>query len=129
MAKRKPSRKTLVKKLDKLVGDFVKLRDDYRCVQCGSTDKPSWGHLFSRRSYSTRWDLENSYCQCWPCNFKHSKDNYDYYWWFQNRFGTEKFNQLRVRYKSSRKLTNVDLQELYEKMLEEYKELEKSKTY
>jgi len=127
LARKKPvQRKTLVKKLDKIVGDYIKLRDSYRCVQCGSVDKPSWGHVFSRRSYSTRWDLENGFCQCWSCNFKHSHDNYEYYKWFQDRFGADKFEDLRKRYISSVKYTNLDLQDLYKEMVKKFKELEDS---
>lgn len=125
MAKRKPSRKTLVKKLDKVVGDYIKKRDTYRCVQCGSGDKPSWGHVFSRRSYSTRWDVRNSFCQCWPCNFKHSKDNYDYYKWFQDRFGMDAFDQLRRDYLSAKPFKNFELQELIEEFKAKIEELDK----
>ena len=122
MAK-KPNRKTIIKKLDKACGDFVKTRDAYTCVQCGSTKSPSWGHIFSRRHYATRWDLENSFCQCWSCNYRHSFDNYDYYKWFQDRFGNAKFEKLRARYKASVKFTTDDLLELLEHFKKEIKNL------
>lgn len=72
---KKPSRKTLVRKLDKIVGDIVKLRDG-KCIVCNTTKNLTSGHLFSRVAYSTRWDLDNCYAQCLSCNFRHESDPY-----------------------------------------------------
>ncbi len=116
MGKRKASRKTLIKKLDKIVSEYIRDRDQ-KCVQCGKVDTLTNGHVFSRRHYSLRWDIRpdgNCHCQCWGCNYKHSYDNYDYYLWFQNKFGKDKFESMRFEYKKSKKFTNVELENLYE---------------
>ena len=36
------------------------------------------GHLFSRASYSTRWDGLNAHAQCQSCNFRHEFDPVPY---------------------------------------------------
>ena len=80
MAK-KTARQRVVKRLDDITSKYIRERDA-KCVQCQSTENLTNGHVFSRRSYSTRWDISkdgNCHCQCWGCNFKHSKDNYDYF--------------------------------------------------
>lgn len=72
---KKPSRKTLVRKLDALVKQIVIARDG-KCIVCGTTQNLTPGHLFSRVAYSTRWDLDNVYAQCLNCNFRHESDPY-----------------------------------------------------
>ena len=78
---RKISRKGLVKKLDKLVSQIVILRDK-KCVVCGSTNRLGCGHLFTRRYYSTRWDLQYCYAHCWKCNFKNELDRYPFTYFY-----------------------------------------------
>lgn len=113
---RKITRKGLIKKLDALCREIVLERDNRTCVQCGSTQKPTWGHVFSRRTYSTRWDLENSFCQCWPCNFRHTKDQYPFFDWFRSEFGQDKLDELRKRFKTTKRWTMGDLEQEYEKL-------------
>ena len=72
---KKPSRKTTVRKLDKLVSQIVIARDG-KCIVCSTTQNLTCGHLFSRVAYSTRWDLDNCYAQCLSCNLKHEYDPY-----------------------------------------------------
>ena len=122
---RKTSRKTLIKKLDTLVSKYIRKRDQ-KCVQCGKVDTLTNGHVFSRRHYATRWDISskgNCHCQCWGCNYKHSYDNYDYYKWYVDTFGSERFEELRGESKLSKKFKNYDLEELYEEINRKYKEL------
>jgi len=119
-------RKTLVKKLDTIVSQIVRTRDEY-CVQCGTPENLTCGHVFSRRSYSTRWALDNCFAQCWSHNFQHSYDNYDYYKWYQDKFGEEKFTELRKQFKAPKRFTTLDLEDLYERMVEFKDLLERSK--
>ncbi len=119
-------RKRIVKKLDEIVSKYIRLRDK-KCVQCGKKENLSNGHVFSRRAYNTRWDIsENGNChtQCWGCNFSHGKDNYDYYKWYVDKFGQERFEELRLEYRESVKFTTVELEELYEELTKTYKELD-----
>ena len=124
MAK-KPSRKTLVKKCDKIVSLYIRARDKY-CVVCGSPERLTNGHLFSRTAYSTRWDITkdgNCHCQCWGCNYRHEFDPYPYMQWYRSNFGSKKLDDMHTRFKQTKKYSNVDLEELYEKVRGEYEKI------
>ena len=66
---RKVSRKSLVKKLDAIFSEYIRLRKANKqgivtCYTCGK--KAYWkgqgmqnGHFMSRKSYSTRWEELN----------------------------------------------------------------------
>lgn len=123
--KKKSDRKKLVDKLDALVTKI--LRSKYSaCVQCGGVNALGTGHVFSRKSYITRWDIEeggNCYLQCWPCNYRHVSDQYPYFNWYISMYGIDKFNELRVRFKQTVKYKDKDLEELYIKLVDYEKEL------
>ena len=117
---RKPSRKTLVKNLDKAVSIYIRQRDKW-CVQCGTSDNLTNGHIFTRKNYSTRFDISNDgncHCQCWSCNFKHGYDQWDYFKWYIDKFGQEKFDELRRRHKAVQKYKDYDLEELLKEVRE-----------
>ena len=89
MAKRKkPTRSKLVKKLDILFSQFVRVSNADKngyctCVTCGK--KGHWkdgsiqaGHFMSRKHYSTRWDIRNVKPQCVGCNMFKSGEQYKY---------------------------------------------------
>jgi hypothetical protein len=119
-------RKRIVKKLDAVTSKYIRLRDK-KCVQCLKTESLTNGHVFSRTSYSTRWDISkdgNCHTQCWGCNFKHGRDNYDYYKWYSNKFSIDKFDELRLRFKKPQKFTTTELEELYEEITIAYEELD-----
>jgi hypothetical protein len=73
---RKPSRKTLVNKADKVFSEYIRRRyaDDNgvtECFTCGKNDhwkKLQCGHFQSRKHYATRWNEENCQVQCAGCN-------------------------------------------------------------
>ncbi len=119
---RKPSRKTLVKKLDDLQREILFNYWGKKCVMCGSTDKVGVSHVFSRKNYITRWDIEpggNAYPGCWPCNFRHVRDQYHYFKWFKNMYGDKRFEELRFEWNQTRPFKNWELEE----KIEEYKKL------
>ena len=124
MAKKTP-RQRVVKRLDDITSKYIRERDKF-CVQCRSPENLTNGHVFSRRAYNTRWDVsENGNChtQCWGCNFRHSKDNYDYFKWYIDKFGMEQFDKLREDYRQTKKFTTAELEELYEQITKTYEEL------
>lgn len=113
---KKPSRKTLVKKLDEVVSVYIRNRDQ-KCVVCGSVERLTNGHVFSRIAYSTRWDVTedgNCHAQCWPCNFKHERDPYPYNNWYIMKFGKDKWDELHRRYATPKKYKDFELIELIE---------------
>jgi len=111
LRKIRASRKTLVKKLDKLVSQIVRLRDK-KCIQCGTTEKLTCGHLYSRAAYSTRWNLGNCYAQCWPHNFKHEFDWKPMLDAIVNRMGQEYVDELHREYKTPVILKDFMLEEM-----------------
>tara|TARA_B100000902_G_C27307271_1_gene916259 strand:- start:1929 stop:2324 length:396 start_codon:yes stop_codon:yes gene_type:complete len=83
---RKPSRKTIVKKLDTIFSKYVRLKDaDFKgnciCVTCGKSyywKEIQAGHFISRKHYSTRWDERNVKPQCYSCNVMRYGEQYKY---------------------------------------------------
>ena len=111
--KKLPARKTLVKKLDEIVSEYIRKRDGM-CVVCGSREKLTNGHLFTRRAYSTRWEELNCHCQCWVCNYRHEFDFYPYQNWFVNKYGQEAYDDLHKQHVTPRKWSRTDLMGLIE---------------
>ena len=115
---RKLTRKGIVKKLDKLVSDYV-IQRDKKCVVCKQTYSLGAGHVFSRKAYNTRWDIRengNVHCQCWPCNFRHVRDQYPYFDWFRTHFGQDRLDELRREFKTTKRYKTYELAELYEEL-------------
>jgi len=83
---RKPSRKTIVKKLDTIFSKYVRLKDadskgNCICVTCGRSyywKEIQAGHFISRKHYSTRWDERNVKPQCYSCNVMRYGEQYKY---------------------------------------------------
>ena len=110
---RKLTRKGIVRKLDKLVTDILLTRDK-ACVLCGSTTQLGTSHLFSRKAFSTRWDLQNCNLMCWKHNFAHTYDTYPYTQWFVINYGRGVWEDLHLRFVTPRKFKTFELIELYE---------------
>ena len=66
---KKPTKKSLTRKLDKLCSNIVRARGI--CAKCGCDDykKLETAHIFSRKYRSTRWHLLNLVCLCKSCHF------------------------------------------------------------
>ena len=120
----KTARQKIVDKLDKIVSEIVVARDK-QCVMCGrgASNKPGFrlgsGHVFSRKAYNTRCDISpagNVHTQCWPCNRRHVFDTYPYFMWYQDKFGKQNFEELRVRFKTTKIYKTFELEELYERL-------------
>ena len=111
---KKLSRKSLIKKLDELTSKIVLC--SRHCVTCGSTNKLTNSHLFSRRNLATRWDIEkdgNCQCQCWPCNFKHTaRDSQPYTNWYIKMFGHKRWEDLHKRWSQITKINQSQLKYL-----------------
>jgi 5-methylcytosine-specific restriction endonuclease McrA len=119
----KSERQKLVAKLDKAFSEYIRARDGYRCVTCGTVGREKdgviqCGHLFTRASYSTRWSDENAFAQCRGCNLRHEHDAAPFTMFYLNRFGQVAYEKLYLKHKSVFKITNCDIQTLigiYEK--------------
>lgn len=103
------SRKRLIKKLDSVFSIYIRQRDK-KCVQCGSRENLTCGHLFSRVAHSTRWDEKNCHCQCTGCNMSHEFNPHNFTLWFVRRFGLLEYELLNKKYNTTAKYTNAELQ-------------------
>lgn len=117
MAKKKPSRSHLVKKLDTVFSQYIRRRyaknDIAECVTCGKRDhwkKMDAGHFMSRKHYSTRWDEDNVQVQCKSCNLYNQGEQYKY----SIFLGQEKSDELYMKSRQTVKLSNFELEELIE---------------
>ena len=114
---RKITRKGIIRKLDTLAKEKIFERDGRRCVTCGdyATDP---GHLFTRRGYSTRWNLINIFPQCRACNIRHEQDPYPLMEYFRNRFGQKIYDDLHTKAKTVHKgaWKTWELEELYNQL-------------
>ena len=115
---KKPTRSKLVKKLDVVFSQYVRLSNaDSRgfctCVTCGKqghwkTGGIQAGHFISRKHYSTRWDERNVKPQCVACNVYRSGEQYKYSLYLGNNLSEELYSKS----KNIVKFTNVELEEL-----------------
>lgn len=118
LEKKAPARSQLVKKLDKVFSEFIRLRDDGKgCVTCG--DIKTWRemqncHFYSRGRQNTRWDETNCHSGCYRCNVL-LKGNYIPYTIFMiDTYGREHVENLEKLSKSTNKITTVKLKEMLE---------------
>ena len=83
------TKKSIVKVLDKLAAEAVKLRDEFTCQRCGSVASGQgchWSHIYSRRRYCLRWDLLNAVVLCAGCHRWWHGNPIDAAEWFAKKF-------------------------------------------
>lgn len=107
---KKPSRKKLVRLLDKEVSRIVRERDKF-CVLCFSGHNLTAGHLITRSKFSVRWDLHNVFAQCKGCNFSHEFNPHPFTLWYIKQFGQERYEKLVTKSWQIVKYSNADLTE------------------
>lgn len=63
----KRTKKSVGKSLDRLWSLVVRKRDNHTCQKCG---KPATEvhHIFGRRNFSTRWNIQNGISLCPACH-------------------------------------------------------------
>ena len=115
---KKPTRSKLVKKLDVVFSQYIRLKDAdsrgmVKCVTCGKvghwkTGGMQCGHFMSRKHYSTRWDERNVGVQCCGCNMFRAGEQYKFSKYLGDKLSEELFQKSQV----ITKFTNVELQEL-----------------
>lgn len=118
---KKQTRSQLVKKLDKVFSEYIRISKSVdgigTCVTCG-TSKP-WkemqnGHFYSRGRYGTRWHEDNCHIQDAACNV-FLKGNYiNYTKYMIDKYGREYVDELERLSKSSQKITTPQIEEMIE---------------
>lgn len=114
---KKPTRKSLVIKLDTIFSQYIRRKDAVNgiatCVTCGKKDewkKLQNGHFMSRRHYSTRWDENNVGVQCYGCNISRSGEQFKFSLYLGNKLSEEMY----IKSKQIVKFADVDLEDMIE---------------
>lgn len=110
-------------RLDRVFSKYIRARDGYRCVVCGSTAYPQCGHILSRVSYATRWDERNAACQCAACNYRHEYTPYPFIKWALANIGIDVLEELQRKWNKPTHLTNPQLREMCEEYDEKLRKL------
>ena len=115
---KKPTRSKLIKKLDVVFSQWVRLsnadnRGFCRCVTCGKeghwkTGGIQAGHFISRKHFSTRYDERNVKPQCVGCNIFRSGEQYQYSLYLGNMLSKELYELSQ----QITKFTNIELEEM-----------------
>ena len=125
-SKKKPSRSKLVKKLDAIFSQYIRLKDSVdgyaTCFTCGKKDhwkKLQNGHFQSRKHYATRWDEQNCQVQCAGCNVFRYGEQFLFAKYLDERFYAGLSDELYIKSKQIVKFTNSEIEE----MILKYKKL------
>jgi len=128
MKKKKMTRSKIVKKLDSIFSQYIRLKDsenDYAtCFTCGKSDhwkKLQNGHFQSRRHYSTRWDEVNCQVQCAGCNVFRQGEQFIFSKNLDLKYGKGTAENLQIQAGQIIKLSDSELQEMikdYEKFVQ-----------
>lgn len=113
---KKPTRSKLVKKLDVVFSQYIRLSNADNngfctCVTC--KNRFHWkeiqsGHFMSRKHYSIRWDERNVKPQCVACNVYRAGEQYKYSLYLGNNLSKTLLEESR----ELRKFTNIELEEM-----------------
>jgi len=114
---KKPTRKTIITKLDNIFSQYIRLRysknEISECVTCGKQDhwkKLQAGHFVSRKHYATRWDEDNVQAQCSGCNVFRYGEQY----LFSKYLGVDLSEELLMKSRKIQKFTDNELLEMIE---------------
>jgi len=119
MAKKKLTRSKIVKKLDTIFSQYIRLKNSENevatCFTCGKQDhwkKLQNGHFQSRRHYSTRWDEINCQVQCAGCNVFKYGEQYVFSKNLDSKFGEGTADRLHIKALKIVKFSDEDLKEM-----------------
>lgn len=135
-AKAGMSKSALVKKLDKIFSEYIRLRDtkfwnfEYgRCISCGRIlpwAKLQCGHYHSRIHMNTRFDERNCNAECISCNIYSADHLIGYRKNLIGKIGEKEVDMLDVRAHQSKSFSLFELQLLIKHYEEEVKKLRDS---
>lgn len=127
------SKSSLVKKLDKVFSEFIRLRDtkDWnfqygRCISCGRIlpwVKLQCGHFYSRIKMNTRFDEKNCNAECVFCNIYSSDHLIGYRKNLVKKIGEKEVDMLDIRAHQTKNYSLFELQMLIKHYEEEVKKL------
>ena len=124
MPKKKLTRSKLVKKLDNIFSQYIRLsnsvNDIAECVTCNKKDhwkKMQCGHFQSRKHYSTRWDERNVAVQCAGCNVFRYGEQFKFSLYLGKKLSQELLDKSRI----ITKFASYELEEMVEHYSSEVK--------
>jgi len=110
-------KKSQVKNLDKLWQQVI-VAQDGKCLKCGTTQRLSAHHIFSRKNRSTRWDTNNGVCLCLAHHiFWAHKSPTDFTYWLEGIKGRPFLKRLRTKHNTIVK--NQDYEKIKAKLEQE----------
>lgn len=129
------TRSKIVKKLDKVFSQYIRLRNANsmgiaECVTCGKRDhwkKQQCGHFQSRKHYTTRWDEVNCQVQCAGCNVFKYGEQYKFGIYLDQNFGEGTAEKLSNKARQTIKYSNIELLAMIERYEFEIKELHRNR--
>jgi hypothetical protein len=104
----------LIKQADAVFSRWIRNRDGYKCVICGSTEVVQCGHLIKRGKHATRFNERNCNAQCSRCNLKHNFYPEYYTNWFISHWGVGEYRKLIELASKPYKFTRQELNEIIE---------------
>ena len=130
--KRKKSRKNLIVELDRVFSKYIRtkyIRDNFvECVTCNrkyTINKIQAGHFMSRKHYSTRWDEENVFPQCYGCNVMQQGQQYLFSKFIDEKFGEGYSDVLLFKSRETVKFSDYEIEEMIQDYTKRLKDLEK----
>lgn len=113
-------------KLDKVVSDLVRYRDQWTCQRCRKSFIPPHAgfhcsHFKSRAHKGTRWDLLNCDGLCWNCHKHFAANITEYRQWKVSRIGEESVTLLEYKARNVFKLNQAEKDFLYQGLAKELK--------
>lgn len=132
--KKRKSRKNLIIALDRVFSKYIRtknLKDNFvECVTCNRKypiNKIQAGHFMSRKHYSTRWDEENVFPQCYGCNVMQQGQQYLFSKYIDNKYGEGYSDVLLYRSRETVKFSDFEIEEMIQDYTNRLKALEKEK--
>lgn len=127
------SKPALIKRLDKIFSEFIRLRDTQpwnfqygRCISCGRIlpwAKLQCGHYHSRVHMNTRFDEKNCNIECVSCNIFSADHLIGYRKNLIKKIGEKEVDMLDVRAHQSKNYSLFELQILIDYYTKEVKKL------
>ena len=130
---KKVSRKNLVKRLDNIFSQYIRLRNANaqgiaECYTCGKTDhwkKLQCGHFMSRKHLSTRWCDTNVQPQSAADNLFGQGEQYKFALHLDGKYGEGTAEELQFKSRQIHKVSRVEYEEqisYYKNIVENLKE-------
>lgn len=129
MPKKKLTRSKIVKKLDNIFSQYIRLSASDKdgnctCVTCGKVahwkgEGQQAGHFISRSAYSIRWNEDNVKVQCVGCNVYRYGEQYK----FSLYLGKKKSQELLDKSRIITKFASYELEEMLQHYSSEVKKL------